>query len=123
MWPFNKKRRSVSGTSFQEFLRTYVPAVPVPVQNPIEVKTVCPLCACLFQPGSVSADFPFCPDCSSEAMDIEVLPLDGFLDSKSLADFDDMLARWEAADGFRSEYKQLKSDRLRHLRSLKLEER
>jgi hypothetical protein len=52
-----------------------------------------------------------------------VIPLKAFLDSKSLPDFDEMLAQWEAADGFRPEYKQLKSDRLRHLRSLKVAER
>jgi hypothetical protein len=52
-----------------------------------------------------------------------VIPLQIFLDSKSVLDFDEMLARWEAVDGFRPEYKQLKADRLRHLRSRKGAER
>ena len=56
-------------------------------------------------------------------MDLEVISLENFLNSTSLSEFDEMLARWEAADGFRPEYKQLKSDRLRHLRSLKVAER
>jgi hypothetical protein len=120
MWPFDKKRR---GVSFQEFRANYVPPEPVPIQNPIEVETVCPICACIFPPRSVSSEYPFCPDCSSEGMDLDVIPLKTFLESKGLPDFDEMLAHWEAADGFRPEYKQLKSDRLRHLRSLKVAQR
>ena len=120
MWPFKKKRSVVS---FQEFRRSYVPPEPIPVQNPIEVETVCPICACIYPPRSVSSEYPFCPDCSSEGMDLEVIPLKIFLNSTSLSEFDEMLARWEAVDGFRPEYKQLKSDRLRHLRSLKVAER
>jgi hypothetical protein len=56
-------------------------------------------------------------------MDLEVIPLKRFLNSKSLSELDEMLAQWEAVDGFRPEYKQLKSDRLRHLRQLKVAER
>ena len=116
MWPFKKKQRVVS---FQEFRRSYVPPEPIPIQNPIEGETVCPVCACIFPPKSVSSDYPFCPDCSSEGMDLEVILLERFLKSTSVSELDEMLARWEVVDGFRPEYKQLKSDRLRHLRSLK----
>jgi len=60
-----------------------------------------------------------CPVCAIEAGDVRVVPLEEFLKDHSLADFDEWILRWEAADGFRSEYKQRKSERLRHLRQLK----
>ena len=47
-------------------------------------------------------------------------PLKDFLCSKIVGDFDDMLARWESAEGFRPEYKQVKSDRIHHLKALKV---
>lgn len=120
MWPFNKKPKAQSTGSFQEFMRTYVPPEPKAVEEPFCVETVCPLCADLFPSGAVSKVYPFCPDCSSEGIDFEVQPLKDFLGSKTVDDFEDMLARWESAEGFRPEYKQVKSDRIRHLKALKL---
>jgi hypothetical protein len=120
MWPFKKRPKVQPTGSFQEFLRTYVPPEPKPVADPFNVETVCPLCADVFPPGAVSRAYPFCPDCSSEGIDFEVQPLQDFLSNKTAGDFDEMLARWESADGFRPEYKMLKSNRIRHLKALKL---
>ncbi|WP_460727620.1 hypothetical protein [Lysobacter rhizosphaerae] len=120
MWPFKKRQKSQPTGSFQEFMRTYAPPEPKPVEDPFDVETVCPLCADLFPPDAVPKAYPFCPDCSSEGIDFEVQPLKDFLGGKSVDDFDDMLTRWESAEGFRPEYKLIKSNRIRHLKALKL---
>jgi len=119
MWPFRKKPDGPdAGQSFQDFVQAYVPPGPVPVCNPIDVETVCLLCLDRFPPGKLSRDFPFCPDCSSEGMDIEVTSLAEFLAGKRPEDFDEMLYRWERAEGFRPEFKALKSERIRQFKAL-----
>lgn len=115
----NKKPPSGSG-SFQEFRRTYVRPEPTPVKNAMQAEAICPVCAEIFPPGSVSKDFPTCPECYSEAIEVEVQPLGSFMASKTVRELEDMLTRWEATQGFRPEYKKLKADRLRHLIHLKL---
>ena len=120
MWPFRKKAVEAHVGESQDFTRTYVPRAPLPIQNPIDAMTVCPLCLNHFPPGSVSSDYPVCTDCSSEGIDSLVQPISDYLASKTPEDFDDMLARWEAADGFRPEYKALKSKRIMQFKALKL---
>jgi hypothetical protein len=85
-----KKKPEVQ--SFQEFRRTYVPP----------------------------AYYPFCPDCSSEGIELQVVPLAEFLATTTAEGLDDLLMRWEAIDGFLSAFKDLKSRRIRHLLALKL---
>ena len=124
MWPFRKKppKNPTSG-SFQEYLQTYAPPPPQPVETPIEAETVCPLCMTIYPPRTFSTDYPICGDCASEAVDIDVEPLEAFLAKHTPEQFDDMLARWEAAEGFNPDYKKLKSDRIRHLKALKVKGR
>jgi hypothetical protein len=91
MWPFCKKHpKAGPGQSSQEFLKSYVPPPRRPVANPLNVETVCPLCFLRYGPGNISADYSVCPDCSGEAIDIEVEPLDSFLHSKTPEDFDEI---------------------------------
>lgn len=120
MWPFGRKPKTVAGQSFQEFRRTHQAPTPPPVVDPIEVQTLCTICACIFPPGTIARAYPFCNDCSSEGMEIEVELLSDFLGRHSVDDLDAMLKRWESADGYLAEYKKLKSERLRQLKSLKL---
>ena len=91
MWPFRKKQpKADSSVPFQEFLRTYVPAAPRAIENPLPVETVCPVCFTQFPVGTMPADWPMCPDCSSEGMDLGVEPLEAFLASKTLEDLDEI---------------------------------
>ena len=123
MWPFRKtQKRSQSGQSFQDFLRTYVPPTPAPIKNPIREETICPLCFERFEPGSVSRDCAFCPDCSSEGIDFEVKPFTEFMAQKTPEEFDDIFARWQAVEGLRPEYKALKSQRILALKAIKCAE-
>lgn len=120
MWPFCKKpAKAPAAAPFQEFLRTYVPPTPQPVQNPIQEETVCPLCFEQYPAGTVSADYPSCPDCSSEGMDYGVESLHDFLASKTLKELDEIAARWQVAEGFLPQYKALKADRIAQLRARK----
>lgn len=114
------KKSPTAPGSFQEFIRTYVRPKPAPIENPTEVQTVCPLCARIYPAGSLSQAFPTCPECYSEAIEIGVQPLETFLASRTVEDLEDMLGKWEAAEGFLPEYKNLKADRIRHLKKLKL---
>ncbi|HEY0335161.1 MAG TPA: hypothetical protein VGC74_15885 [Stenotrophomonas sp.] len=116
MRPFNK---NPAVQSFQEFLKTYVRPPVREVLNPITTESVCPLCCDIFQPGTIPADYPFCPDCSSEGIDFEVALLADFLGRTTADDLSDLLKRWEAADGFLPAYKELKSERIRHLIALR----
>jgi hypothetical protein len=119
MWPFRKKPTSPDAVqSLQDFVQAYVPPEPAPVRNLIDVETVCPLCLDRFPPGRLASDFPFCPDCFSEGMDVEVTPLAEFLTGKSAQDFAEMLHRWEGAEGFLRQFKALKSERIRQLKAL-----
>lgn len=118
MWPFRKKKNQL-GQSFQEFLRTYVPPEPVPVENPIAEETICPLCLERFESGSISHNYPFCSDCSSEGLSFEVKSFAVFMAEKNIEEFDDMLLRWELVEGLRPEYKALKSERIIALREIK----
>ena len=116
MWPFKKKP---AVQSFQEFQKSYVRPVAREVPNPITTESVCPLCCDILPPDTVSVDYPFCPDCSSEGIDFEVVPLDDFLGRTTVAELNDLLRRWEATEGFLPAYKELKSQRIRHLIALR----
>jgi len=118
MWPFTKKKPG--SQSFQEFRRTYVPPEPPEIPNPVMTVSVCPLCCEIIPAGTVSAEYPCCPDCSSEAIDIDVIPLAEFLEGKTVEDLRELLRRSEAAEGFLPAYKEIKSERIRQLISLKL---
>jgi len=117
MWPFKKKP---AVQSFQEFRKTYVRPGAREVPNPIGAESVCPLCFDIFPPGTMPADYPFCPDCSSEGIDLEVALLADFLGGTTADDLSDLLRRWEATDGFLPAYKDLTSERIRHLIALKV---
>lgn len=104
---------------FQEFLRSYVPPAQKAVPDPIEEETVCPVCFEQFPAGSMSADWPSCPDCSSEGIDCELEPLRSFLASKSLEELDEIARRWNAAQGFLPQYKAKKADSIARLRARK----
>lgn len=116
MRPFKKKPRvQPFQKTRQEYRRSDVHEVP----NPIGTETVCPLCCYILAPGTVSADYPICPDCSSEGIDFDVVPLADFLDRTTVDKLNDSLRRWESLDGFLPAYKELKSERIRYLISLK----
>ena len=120
MWPFRKKPvKAPASSSFQDFLRTYVPPVALPVENPIQEETICPLCFEQFPAGTVSADYPSCPDCASEGMDFGVEFLEAFLAAKTVEELDDIALRWQAVQGFLPQYKALKAERIAQLRARK----
>ena len=121
MWPFRKKRKAASPIgSFQEWRRAHVRAQAPPISNPLMVETICPLCFEQFPAGSLPSDHPSCSDCASEGMDLGVEPLTDFLAARSAEDLDSMLVRWDAAEGFRTEFKAVKAERIRQLKALKV---
>lgn len=85
----------------------------------LRYQTICPLCFEQYAPGEIVAEYPMCSDCSSEAMDIEVEALGTFLASKTYAELDDVLQRWERVEGFLPAYKDAKAGRIRALRDQK----
>jgi len=98
MWPFRSKPRST----------------PM-----LQHRTICPLCFEQYGAGEIVADYPMCPDCSSEAMDIEVEGFADFMAEKTYAELNDVLQRWESTDGFLPAYKDAKAARIRALRDQK----
>ena len=120
MWPFRKNpKKAAAASSFQEFLKTYNPPLQAPIKNPIQEETICPLCFDRFPAGTVSAEYPSCPDCASEGMDFDVEPLTAFLASKTAEDLDKIALNWQAAEGFLPQYKALKLERISELKALK----
>lgn len=85
----------------------------------LQHRTICPLCFEQYEAGEIIAEYPMCPDCSSEAMDIEVEGLADFIASKTYADLDGVLRRWEQVEGFLPAYKEAKASRIRSLRDQK----
>lgn len=85
----------------------------------LQYETICQLCFQQYGPGEIVADYPMCSDCSSEAMDIEVEALDTFMASKTYAELDEALKRWEQVEGFLPTYKLAKASRIRALRDQK----
>ena len=120
MWPFRKKQpKAPAPVPFQEFLQNYVPPAPRPIENPLPVETLCPVCFTRFPAGTMPAAWPMCPDCSSEGMDLGVEPLEAFLASKTLEDLDEIAAHWNAAEGFLPRYKAHKANNIAQVRALK----
>lgn len=85
-------------------------------------RSICPVCFQQYPPGEVAVDYPFCPDCASEAMDIEVEEFASFMTSKTITDFDVILDRWNQVEGMRPAYKEEKALRIRSLRDQKARE-
>lgn len=99
MWPFRSKPKALAKLDYE---------------------TICPLCFERYGVREIITAYPMCPDCSSEAIDIEVEPYDSFMASKTYADLDEVLRRWEQVDGFLPAYKEAKTSRIRALRDKKM---
>ncbi len=120
MWPFRKKTvKAPAIQSFQEFLRSYAPPAVQPVKNPIQEESICPLCFEQFPAGTVSCDYPSCPECASEGIDFGVEPLEAFLANKTLEELNDIALRWQVTEGFLPQYKALKAERIAKLQARK----
>ena len=101
MWPFKKARN---------------PDKPL---DRIDEETICPLCLERYPPNDLIEDYPYCPDCGSEGMDIDVEMFSSYMARNTEADFDARLLEWDQAEGFRPEYKAAKRQRIINLRELK----
>ena len=73
---------------------------------------VCPVCFTTFPPGEISADYPTCPHCESEAIVVDVVPVERFLRENSLTELEGMLRSWNHTEGFYPEYKVQKASRI-----------
>lgn len=96
MQPFKKKS---TVRPFQEIRQEYGRSEVHEVPNPIGTESVCPLCCDIFPLGTLSADYPICPDCSSEGIDSDVVPLADFLDRTTVDKLNDSLRHWETLGG------------------------
>lgn len=85
----------------------------------IAEETICPICLDRFEPGTIVKDYPYCSDCSSEGMDIDVEGFSSYMNRNTTADFDALLSKWDQAEGFLPEYKAAKRQRIIDLRQLK----
>ncbi|HEV8268987.1 MAG TPA: MmcQ/YjbR family DNA-binding protein [Thermoanaerobaculia bacterium] len=77
-------------------------------------KALCPVCfgeypSTLLRKGPL---YRSCPDCSSEAMEIEVVSKAAFLEKTTLAELTDLRDRWKNEKGFLPEYHARKLRRL-----------
>ena len=55
---------------------------------------ICPLCFLQFPRSAAMAT---CPDCGSEAIEIDAVPLSQYLTDHTLNDLQTLLAKWDAA--------------------------
>jgi hypothetical protein len=78
---------------------------------------LCPVCFHFY--ATIDPKWPTCPDCGSEAMDVDVVPLDQFLQEHTLENLQDTREKWAAVQGFRETYKQKKLERIDKVISLK----
>jgi hypothetical protein len=85
-------------------------------------KSVCPTCFSLFPLSFASLVPSTCPDCDSEAMSVDLTPLEDFIASHSLEELRNILAKWSAVTGFRDSYKLAKTKRIEIVIELKSRE-
>lgn len=76
---------------------------------------ICPICFATYSSGQIIKERPTCPDCASEAIEMDVIPYDKFLADTPLADLEAILRRIEADTYLRESYRNLKADRVRQL--------
>jgi len=75
-------------------------------------KSICPVCFTIWPIEQARKGYGTCPDCDSEAIGIELVPLDQFLKDETVESLRELLAKWEKAEGFYESYKQAKSKRI-----------
>ncbi|HEY2008661.1 MAG TPA: hypothetical protein VGH23_06725 [Rhizomicrobium sp.] len=110
MWPFGKKIETQETGA----------VVKKAELEKLGYETICTICLERYPPGMLLARYPTCPDCDSEGMGIFVEKFDEYMAGKNAQYFDDMLKWWESKEGFRPEYKALKTRRIVELRDRKL---
>ena len=82
-------------------------------------KSICPICFHFYPASLAREEYPFCPDCGSEAMDVSVIPLGEFLNKNSLEELAELRDKWAAATEFRETYKAAKLRRILRVIELK----
>jgi hypothetical protein len=75
-------------------------------------QSICPICFDVYPASSAAQDPALCPDCGSEAIDIELVPLGTFLAETSTQKLTELRERWIAATGFLESYKAAKLQRI-----------
>lgn len=73
---------------------------------------ICPVCFRRYSAMTIPKEYPLCPDCDSEAIGVEVVPLGDFLNETSLAQLEEISADWSASQEFLPDYKQTKQRRI-----------
>ena len=81
-------------------------------ESTIQARTVCPVCFTIFPKGKIHADYPTCPHCDSEAIGVDVVPLDEFLAQTPLEELQRIASEWDAATGFYEAYKREKATKI-----------
>lgn len=70
--------------------------------------------------ANVQSEWPTCPDCYSEAAEVEVLPFDDFVRSKSMADLQEAIRSWQDNADLRESFRQTVVKRIRSVVEVKL---
>ncbi len=81
----------------------------------LSVETICPRCLERHPAGSISRQYPTCPECSSEAVDVFVVAYEEFLHRNSVEQLEEMRDKWNARTGFLPEFKALVVGRIQDL--------
>jgi hypothetical protein len=75
-------------------------------------KSICPLCFNIWPIEYARKGYGECPDCGSEAIGVDLVPLNQFLKDETLESLRALLAKWDKATGFYESYKQAKRKRI-----------
>ena len=81
----------------------------------IPTVTICPACLEQFPAGSIPVEAPCCPDCYSEALQVDVVPYREFLDRNSAEQLEEMRVRWSTKTGLLPQFKALVANRIEEL--------
>jgi hypothetical protein len=74
--------------------------------------SICPVCFTLYPIAAARSQNPTCPDCGSEAIEVDLEPLTTFLERHCEAELREKLSKWNAATGFYESYKEAKRKRI-----------
>jgi hypothetical protein len=84
-------------------------------------RSICPVCWRTFEAGEIQVEWPTCPDCYSEAVEVEVLPFDDFVRSKSIADLQEAVRSWQDKGELRESFRKTVVKRIRSVIEVKRE--
>lgn len=78
----------------------------------LQFETICPACLERYSENTIDAEYSTCPECASEAMEIDVIAYSEYLSKTTIEELKSMQLKWAARERLRVEFKSLVAQRI-----------